>query len=894
MRLVRLVGAICSLVVLPLSNADEQNPYLDEIIVTAEYVEKSVQDSAIAVTAIDNDMIERLGIGDVDDLMIFVPSLSRDLLDLTIRGVGRNFRALGGDVGVPVYYNGIYQEEAIAVGNENAYYDLNRIEVLRGPQGTLYGRNAIGGVINYVSNAPTREFFAEVKTRVGAYDTADFQGVISGPLIDNMINYRISTVSVNQGADRPSRAAPGEQPISDTGDFEDNNLTVSLEITPTDNLDILLYGSTRYYRVVPRASLLVGEGADDRTRRSSELCFPEGSDCFVNPIADFYNRPPLNPNANNNLPINGDGFGDDLDNEAFPDFKPDYGYRYTRFSADTQWHLGYGQHTLRLLTGFQRIGWTAFERHYNSAPGGRNSCASPLCPPGTRGEQISRYRAIGSNPLRQHSAELQLITNYDGPFNFVAGLFYLDVERELEYEQADDAQLGLYTDAPQWGLLNPTDFFPAPRGIGRHELGGNDVFEFNHFGGTTNGNWFWMDTEIQTRALAAYIQTSYELSEQWSLSAGIRWSQDRKVGREFRWIYSEINAEFFGFSSLEEFNELITTDPDSGMYNGDPFRLAGFPVEIIDSLRIEDDWDKLTWQAALSWRPNRRTLAYGSITTGYRSGGFNLGLHQEFPYEEESIISYEIGLKTDLLDNRLRLNTSVYFYDYEDHQVSATAPIPASVIGCNIGCFAPTNEQFTFINGVQNVPKATNYGAELEAIWAISPLLTTGLIYSYMETEITSDFFVTRDQNEWSAFTSSESVNLNGGELNRAPRNKFTLWANYQLLLGDRGRINLLASFGYTDEQYFNVLNDRINEAPSHLRWDFRATWESEAGKYRVSAFVKNITNELGIVELRPGENFTRNADTTKPRIWGIEFRARFGNWSQSGLDQIDGPNVSR
>lgn len=871
--------------------ADERKRFMEEVIVTAEYVEKSAQDTAIALSALDNEFMEELGIADIEDFMIFIPSLTRDVLDLTIRGVGRNYRTLGGDVGVPIYYNGVYLEEAINGGSENGYYDLNRIEVLRGPQGTLYGRNAIGGVVNFISNPPTRDFFAEVKTRGGSYDQADFHGILSGPLIRDVLHYRLVGVSINQGPDRPSRSAPGQASVSDTGGVEDNTISLSLAYTPTDNFSIDFRALERYYRVVPRAPVYLGEGLGDRTSRSSAVCFPEGTDCFNEPAGDFIFRPPLNPNALQNLPVNGDGYGDDLENWTYPDFKPDFGYRYNSYIGDVQWHFDHGRYTLRTLLGMYDVTWGKWKRHYYSGLGGRNSCVPPECTTGPDGEQLSAYSAANRYPLDQLSAEVQLISNLDGRLNFVAGMFYLDLERRLRIDQADSAQLGLYTEEPSWGLVNPGDFFAPPLGPGRHNLGGADSFT-NYFGGTATGSWFWFDSTLNTRALATYLQATYEFNDRWQLTAGLRWSRDEKVGREWRWSYLEINAEFFGFDSLADFNRQITTDPSTGAYNGDPFRLAGFPVERIDSLRIEDAWEKVTWRLALSWQPNDKTLVYGSATTGYRAGGFNLGIHQEFPYDSEENLAYEIGLKTDLLDGRLRLNLSSYLYRYKNHQVFANAVLPTRVIGCNFGCFEDGDGEALFGSAVQNVPRARNIGTELELTWIATSSLALGLVHSYMETEITSDFFVSRELNPWSAFTSSDQVNLRGGELNRSPRNKYTLWANYRIPMGDNGTINLFGSFAHTDQQYFDVLPDRINEAPSYQRWDLRATWDSAAGRYRVSAFVKNITNELGIVEIRPSENFGRIGDTTKPRVWGLEFRIRFGAWNQStGMDQIDGPN---
>ncbi len=864
---------------------------IEEIIVSAEVVNKSMQDIPMAVSALDNTRLEDSGVVDIDDLMIFIPSISRDLLDLAIRGVGRNFRTLGGDPGVLAYFNGVLAVEAIYQGGENGYYDLERIEVLRGPQGTLFGRNAIGGVVNFISNRPTREFFAEFKTRAGDYDTSDVHGVISGPVIRDILNARLAVASLNQGSDRPSRAAPGQTPASDTGAFEDNNIALSLEITPTDNIEIHLRTLWRYLRVEPRAPVLLGEGTVGRTRRSSDVCFPVGTDCFSEPFADFFNRPPLNPSANVGLPVNGNGYGEDLDNVAYPDFKPDYGGRTNNSTAEVLWHFAQNQYTMRFLGGYFDVPWGTWVRHQDGAPSGRNTCNPPLCAPGD-GEQLTTYKGIADNPGRVWSGELQLISNLDGPFNYVTGVYYLDLERELFLELADDAHLGYYTDNPSWGLLDPDLIAPPPRGPGRHNLP-NDEFEFNYFGGTPNGAWFWMDTENHTRSFATYLQANYQISDSLDITAGLRWSEERRTGVEWRWIYNEFNAEFLGYASLADFNADITTDPVTGEYNGDPFRLNGFPTEIIDSLYISDSWDHLTWRLALRWKPSEQTMTYLSATKGARSGGFNLGLHQEFPYDEEEVMAYEVGLKTDLFDGRLRLNTNIYYYDYDNHQVSANAVLPGSVIGCNVGCVGDTTDTFLFFNAVQNAPKARNWGTELETWWQINPNFNLGLNHSYMDTEITDDFLVTRQSNPWSSFTSNEIINLKGAELTKAPRNRFTLWANYRIPLGEKGRINLLAIYAYTDEQYFDLVPDRINEAPSFQRWDFRATWDSARDKYRVSVYVKNIADELGIVAIRTGENFARIADTTKPRIWGLEFRMRFGTWSRGGVD-FDGPNANR
>src|SRR6056300_896460 len=129
---------------------------IEEVIVTAERQEASIQDTSISITAFTGDFIDDFGIRNQEDLQNFIPATTIQPYDATIRGVGRNFRALGGDPGVATYTNGIYSEDLITA-TAATFWDVGRIEVLRGPQGTLYGRNAVGGAINILYNEPAFE-----------------------------------------------------------------------------------------------------------------------------------------------------------------------------------------------------------------------------------------------------------------------------------------------------------------------------------------------------------------------------------------------------------------------------------------------------------------------------------------------------------------------------------------------------------------------------------------------------------------------------------------------------------------------------------------------------------------------------------------------------------------
>ena len=116
-------------------------------------------------------MIEDLGIQSADEFVNFIPATTRDNYDIRIRG--RNFRSLGGDPGVATYYNGVAPEDALIALTENALFDVERIEVLRGPQGTLYGRNSVGGAINYITKSPTDELSGSIEPSLVATVTAN-------------------------------------------------------------------------------------------------------------------------------------------------------------------------------------------------------------------------------------------------------------------------------------------------------------------------------------------------------------------------------------------------------------------------------------------------------------------------------------------------------------------------------------------------------------------------------------------------------------------------------------------------------------------------------------------------------------------------------------------------
>ncbi len=183
---------------------------IEEVVVTAERKEASISDTSISITAFTGQMLEDFGIRNAEDLQNLIPAAVIQPYDMAIRGIGRNFRNLGGDPGIATYANGVYSEDFGIASSEGGLFDIERVEVLRGPQGTLYGRNAIGGAVNFINKKPTDEFEGEAKVITGDNGLQEEYGMLSGPIIPGILDARVTgTKRKRDGRSQRSVRQPG-------------------------------------------------------------------------------------------------------------------------------------------------------------------------------------------------------------------------------------------------------------------------------------------------------------------------------------------------------------------------------------------------------------------------------------------------------------------------------------------------------------------------------------------------------------------------------------------------------------------------------------------------------------------------------------------------------------
>lgn len=333
----------------------------------------------------------------------------------------------------------------------------------------------------------------------------------------------------------------------------------------------------------------------------------------------------------------------------------------------------------------------------------------------------------------------------------------------------------------------------------------------------------------------------------------------------------------FGANALCLFNAVNgAIDPTDADVEGtnpedEPVRFNGVPVAFNIWRELETEDESLTWTAKVNFEPNESTLLYLSATTGWKSGGFNLGFFSTNTpvFDEEEVTSFELGYKAGLLDQTLQLNSSVYVYLYDDIQTSIT-----QVGGLGTG----TN--------IVNAPEARTIGWEGDVTWLATDHATLGGTWSYTNAEFTEDFDVvdvTNPANPATLFSTLErTLNTGDGEqLPKIPEWKATVWAQYTFPLGQYGSLDLFTTAAWTDEWFieapFNRAQDR---APSYWRWDARASWKSVNQRWQVSAFVKNITDSIGVRDVETEEetrNFQRKVTPTDPRFYGLQVGYHFG-----------------
>ena len=865
---------------------------IEELVVTAEKRAQSLQDVPVAVSAFTSEKRDLIGITTITDMTNFTPGLEYNASNdrNTLRGVGRLTNVHAADISVAQYSDGIYTSSTVEAGKTPLFVD--RVEVLRGPQGTLYGRNSIGGAINIISKRPTEDWYGEIRANYQNYNHFILEGAVSGPTAIPGVQFRLGANWEKQTDGWFHNVVPGGQ--DEGGIIDQQYVEGQLKFHFNDNFD----GWTK---------LAWAQWHNDGGGPGSRNGYtPAPFATYQTSSPGFYINAGYACNPHSGVSNISTGGGESLaqacTNPASTDPR---NFSATTaasarllatwiFSSEFTYH--FPGMDLKYVLGGSHYNYTAILPTNGGGPGDQPGITQFTIPnvfgaPGAviDPREISEYREA----LGWISHELNLSSTGNGPLQWIAGLYYYS-------ENYVQPTAGTLIDQPQINGPFLTDATCAFITTVCPNLAGLNRFYDDR-------------PDIDTTSKAAYGQIDWSFAEHWKVTGGLRYTKDQKRGTEDgRLLCFSVPTCSGGFGPeiLGAFVIDLTQLPSvtNNLLPG-PLPKGVVSLTTIDPAtgfahrNYDDTWSATTGTAGIQWDPDPDTMAYFRYSRGYKAGGFNIGAAAFFNLvpetDPEHVNAYEIGLKKNI-GHTFQANAAIFYYDYSSMQV----PISIVPTGGGIGL-----TQTVFFN----VPKAVSQGFELETTWQPIEHLQILFNYSYLDAHIDSATGVVDPADPTAAqpgaspsspggtcaanpnascdvFTGNiqRGQNLSGYNLPNSPKNKVALNANYTFVL-DAGTITTSATYVWRDEQYGSVFNRSYYKAPSYDQVDLRASWNSASKKYTVVGFVRNVFDDIGY---QGGAAATRLAGfngatpvlqgiestytITPPRTYGVELQYRF------------------
>ncbi len=765
---------------------------LEEVVVTAQRRSESMQDVAVAVSAIGSNDIENLGWEDPADVALQVPNMQVSTVFgdaqplFAIRGVSMVDYTAGQAGPIGLYADETYIGATFLHGL--AMFDLERIEVLRGPQGTLYGKNTTGGAINLITRTPDigTETNGYLLVGGGDYGLVQTNGAIEGSLGDSAAGRIAFRYKENDGWWE-----------NETGDdmFQTKNFSVrgTLNWDLADNFNAVLKLS--HGESDPRTGIPRGQGTG-----------PGGLN--ISGSIDS-----LDPQFG--------GGATDVDGESNTEL--------SLANLRLTWDLG--DYTIVSVTS-----WYDGEYFQDTDVDG------------TRDPIVAIDWAADTDAISQ---DLRLQSNFDGPFNFIAGVYYAD--EQIEIDRLHDS------------------FFGAP--VTNPVLPGQAASLLLQNG--TFGE-IYQQQDLTKESWAVYGDMNWDLSERLSLNLGLRFTND-EITRDFNNVSRLNGGPLVLPPAITGAPVPIVADPRTeGSYlPGNPTGVdapllppnpgAGFlgawthgELDLSASTpTLSETEEEVTGTIALTYQLTDNSITYARYSRGYRSGNFNGGLlyldeGDEAYADPEYVDAYEIGYKGEFLDGLARLNAAAFYYDYTDQQFVNQVGISAIL---------------------ENAGGVDIAGLELEFLAAPTDALTLQAGLGLIDAEY-NELVLT-------------GVDLEGNEPVSTPELNFNVAADYEIDMTEKWRAIVHVDGTFIDDQWFSAYNDQVVPGlgdygdigqEAYWLWNARLTFADETDRYAITAWVSNLTDEeYDVYAINLQSGFSLNYFMQgPPRLWGVDFTYRF------------------
>ncbi len=840
----------------PGSQEDDRAKIIEEVLVTAEKRSESILEVPLTMTAFDETLLSELGITSENDLEVLVPGLqfgdSGEGVGqgTVIRGIGSRLAGeTHSDLAVATYIDGVYTLGTYGVAP--AFFDLERVEVARGPQGTLNGRNSIAGSISYYTKKSTDEWDFVALTEFTDQFTQRYNVAGGGPITEN-IAFRISAGYYEGDGAQENKGLGGDYDAPD-------QISYSPQLRfNNDRWDVNFRWAHVEDKGSPRTQISITN--PDRTNP----CIDGAPEPCGGNFNRFYLNQTPNPSIGADCPPGTPGFRcGNLDNElavnatGVQDSEADQYFLSVTFDLNNALTLRYNfgdsdvfRQSSRDRDGTNRVASASDRTIASDAP-----------------VPLENTRVGVDYDYTETSHELQLVSNLDGKFNFITGLFYyendttwsvprddfnsafrfLDADVAAQSAGYDDCQDFLTSFVSTFANTDPNNF-PAAGTLWTCAPG-LDHTQTLYF--TTNGK-----SETQ----AFFVNADYQFNDEWLVSGGLRYTEDEK---------------------------------NQGQNGGDTtFGFIGVPILLFFDETDEQTrtWDQTIGHISIEYTPRGQLLYYGRVSTGYRAGGFNTfvaGAPSD-PIEEETLINYEFGIKGLFLEQRLQLSAAVFLNDYEGMQLNAIQVRPA-------GSPPLPTDNTPLVEFTSNIPGGELWGGEVEFIYQATDNWRFSGYYQYLDSEIGRHISVIRG-NPNSVFetytytdattglpTTSQfesATDQTGNRLPQQPKHKLALTAVYEreLPIGD---LQLLAAYSHTGARDADIGNLSFYKMPSYDRWDVRAAWNLPEKNLSATLFIQNVADEIGLIEFIPlstNAALPSAATMTNHRQVGLQLTWRLNN----------------
>ncbi len=827
-----LIAGAFALLVSP-SVFAQQEALLEEIVVTAQKREQNLQDVPVAVTAYTGQMLQDAGIADMRDLAAISPTLrssqsqTSTTSSFAIRGIGTSSQNFGLESSVGIYVDGVYRSRQSSVINDLA--DIASVEILRGPQGTLFGKNTPSGALNVRTVKPSHDRDAHFEVTAGDYGLLNLKAASSFSLSEDKAAVRVSLFSGTRDG-TVSEVTAGSDVINDRDRF---GARAQLLLTPNDNLEVRIIAD---YAEIDEVCCAALPRLNNFTDMAGTMT---GTDSFIAAPPAF---------GGLGLPvITAAQFGDRIMAiNALP--------RSTNEDSGLSVEINYDfeNSTLTSVTSARSFDSTDFiDADFGAA------------------ELLFDQNLSDQSSFSQ---EFRLDGTFGESGNYTVGAYYF----EQDLNNVSTLTLGENTDAffslgPLGDLRAAIDGFSAATG-GAFPVTAtafpDDAFATDNM-------------QQQHESYAVFGQVDFALSEVLTLTAGIRYTDESKD-----LIYNYTNSpigptadintilQTLGALQLGLLNPALPADQAVIFAGLGPTYVPGWGLYTLDALApqaggtevLEDD--QVTGTVKLSWFASDDVMFYASWGTGYKAGGTNTDrINPAFDqfFGPETSEAIEIGMKAEFPDQNIRLNVAVHDTQVEDLQTNA---------------FVGT----AFF--LANAGNADTQGVELEMLWLPTDNLTVNFNYAYNKADL-EDFpggpcwVATPWQTgvaDPGATPGQSGCDRSGGRVASNPEHSMYLGARQEFQVGNSMRMFVSAEGTRISDTITDGNNDPLKLRDDFNRFNARVGLVFENIDAELSLWGKNITDEefYETVFDVPVQDGKLNAYPHDPATWGLTFRKNF------------------